>query len=75
MFILCKLPQCFDKIEKIEVYFIRNVYNEQYWELAKVFLVNFCYAHIIGILLGAMASLSPNDSWLLKNGLAHVPWV
>ena len=69
------MPQCLEKIEKLEVYFIRNVYNEQYWELAKVFLVNFCYAHFIGILLGAMASLSPNDSWLMKNGLIGVPWV
>jgi len=75
MFIIFKLPQCLNKIEKLEVYFIRNVYNEQYWELAKVFLVNFCYAHIIAIFLGAMAGMNPANNWLLNKGLIGSPWV
>jgi hypothetical protein len=74
MFIIFKVPQCLDKIEKLEVYFVRNVYNEQYWELAKVFLVNFCYAHLLALLLGAMANLSPNDSWLVKLGINNASW-
>lgn len=31
LFIVFKLPACLGKIEKLEVYFIRNIYNEQYW--------------------------------------------
>lgn len=31
LFILFKLPQCSSKIEKVEVYLVRNIYHEQYW--------------------------------------------
>lgn len=31
LFIVFKLPACLVKIEKLEVHFIRNIYNEQYW--------------------------------------------
>jgi hypothetical protein len=46
-------------IEKIEVSFFKNLYNEQYWSLVKIFLFNLSFAHIISILLTAMATLSP----------------
>lgn len=75
MFIIFKLPQCLDKIEKIEVYFIRNVYNEQYWELIKVFIVNFCYAHVIALFMGAMANFNPEHNWLMDKGIANSPWL
>lgn len=63
LFILTKLPQCLDKIEKLEVLFIKNYYNEQYWSLIKVVLFNFCFAHTLAIFLSAMANLNPQENW------------
>jgi hypothetical protein len=57
------------------VFFIRNIYNEQYWEFAKVFLVNFCIAHIIALLLAAMASLNSNENWMTVKGIANASWL
>ena len=74
LFIICKLPQCLHKIEKLEVYFIRNIYNEQYWEFAKVFLVNFCFAHVIALFLAAMASLNLSENWMTVKGIAFASW-
>ena len=33
------------------------------------------FAHIIGIFLGSMANLSPNDSWLINKGIHNAPWL
>lgn len=74
LFIICKLPQCLHKIEKLEVYFIRNIYNEQYWEFAKVFLVNFCFAHVIALFLAAMASLNLSENWMTVKGISFASW-
>lgn len=75
MFIIFKLPQCLDKIEKLEVYFIRNVYNEQYWEMAKVFLVNFAFAHVISLFLAAMADFNQSKNWILEKGIEEAHWI
>lgn len=72
--ILLKIPQCIDKMEKLEVYFIKNLYNEQYWSLVKILLFNFSFAHIISILLTAMAYLSPGDNWMTTKGIEQAPW-
>jgi hypothetical protein len=59
LFIVTKLPQCLEKMEKLEVTFIKTYYNEQYWSLVKVVLFNFCFAHILAIFLSAMARINP----------------
>ena len=50
-------------MEKLEVYFIKSYYNEQYWSLIKVFLFNFCFAHILAILLNGMTRFNPKNNW------------
>lgn len=74
LFIFFKLPGCLNKIEKLEVYFIRNIYNEQYWEVAKVFLVNFCIAHIIALFLAGMTRVNETENWMVVKGIANSEW-
>ena len=71
---LLKIPECLDEIETLEIYFIKSLYNEQYWSLAKILLFNFSFAHIISIGLTAMAGLNPSNSWIVKKGLIDSPW-
>ena len=59
LFVVAKLPQCLEKLERLEAACIKNYHNEQYWSLAKVVLFNFCFAHILAILLTAMAKIDP----------------
>ena len=69
-----KISDCMEKIEKLEVFFIENYYNEQYWSLFKVFLFNFCFAHMLAILLVAMSNLNPDKNWQSSKNLASAPW-
>jgi hypothetical protein len=55
---LFKLQDCMEKLEKLEVFFIENYYNEQYWSLVKVFIFNFCFAHSLAIILIAMSHVN-----------------
>jgi len=61
-------------MEKLEVHFIKNFYNEQYWSLVKVFLFNFCFAHILAIFLTAMTSLNDQSNWMINKGLQNSNW-
>jgi hypothetical protein len=40
----------------------------------KILLFNFAFAHIIAILLNAMASLSPGANWMTAKGIGSSPW-
>jgi hypothetical protein len=72
--ILFKLTDWFEKIKKLEVYFIDNYYKEQYWSLVKVFLFNFVYAHILSVILLCMADANPNKNWLTSIGIKNAVW-
>jgi hypothetical protein len=68
-------------MEKLEVLFIKNYHNEQYWSLIKVnfnftqvFLFNFCFAHILAIFLTAMASIDDNSNWMVRKNIMHQSW-
>lgn len=61
-------------MEKIENVFCNNFYKEQYWSLAKVFLVNFGFAHVLAVALLAMASLSDTSNWIIKIKAQTAPW-
>ena len=61
-------------MEKIENILLTNFYKEQYWSLAKVFLVNFAFAHCLAVLLIAMSWLSSKFSWLDKLEIADAEW-
>ena len=74
LFIVTKLPQCLEKMEKLEVYFIKSYYNEQYWSLIKVFLFNFCFAHILAILLNGMTRFNPKNNWYFYKDIYHAHW-
>lgn len=75
LFIIVKLSQGLEKIEKLEVFFIHNFYKEQYWSLIKVFLFNFSFAHILAICLILMARIDENDNWMTANKEIYLaPW-
>ena len=74
LLIVLKLPQCLSKIEKLEIYFIKNYYYEQYWSLVKVFLFNFCFAHFLAIMLTKMAGINARDNWQVAKGIAGASW-
>jgi hypothetical protein len=74
LFIITKIPQCLEKLDKLEVSFIKNYYNEQYWSLVKVVLFNFCFAHILAVFLSAMAQINPTDNWYRTKGIASEGW-
>jgi hypothetical protein len=62
-------------MEKLEAFFIKNYYNEQYWSLIKVVLFNFCFAHILAIILTAMANINySNTSWHTVKGIQNSMW-
>jgi len=42
--------------------------------LAKVAFFNICFAHILGIILIAMAQINPQDNWYQNKGIADSPW-
>ena len=71
---LLKVPECLEKVSKLEVYFIENYYNEQYWSLCKVFLLNFCFAHLLAVILVAMAKITPEDNWMRSKGISGASW-
>lgn len=66
LIILLKLPECFERIERIENTFINTFYKEQYWGLTKVFLLNFILSHFLCLILILMAEIDPTNSWLSK---------
>lgn len=75
LFIIAKLPQCLEKMEKLEAYFVKNYYNEQYWSLVKVVLFNFCFAHLLAVFLTATARVSPdNRNWHTARGIQDASW-
>ena len=74
LFVLLKIFHHLDKLEQLEVYFIKNLYIEQYWSLVKILVFNFAFAHIISVLLNAMAHLSPGDNWMTAKGIENSPW-
>jgi hypothetical protein len=39
-----------------------------------VFIINFVFAHILSILLNAMASLDLNNNWWTAHNLSHERW-
>ena len=44
-----------ERVRNLEFVFIKNFYNEQYWKLFKLSLVNFLLAYILTIVLLLMA--------------------
>ena len=44
-----------ERVKNLEFAFIKNFYNEQYWELFKLLLINFLFAHILAAILLLMA--------------------
>ncbi len=61
-------------MDKIETHFISTTYKEQYWSLIKLFLFNFCFAHILALALRFMADINANDNWMMKKSLESAPW-
>ena len=63
-----------ERVKNLEFVFIKNFYNEQYWELFKLLLINFLFAHILATLLLLMAQFDPKRNWLVEKDLAHLEW-
>ena len=71
--IICKIYRAAQKLKNLEIYFLENLFREQYWELAKVFFCNFFFAHFIACLLILM-STEESESWLTQNNLHNLVW-
>lgn len=74
MFVLIKIKEALEKVDKIETIFINNFYKEQYWALAKVFLVNFLFAHCLAVLLIVISHIDESNNWLTKINVYNRPW-
>jgi hypothetical protein len=70
-----KVGQVMEKLERLEIYLIENYYNEQYWSLAKTLIFNFCFAHMLAILLLAMTSVDPERNWMVAKQVHLAPWI
>lgn len=71
--IILKLIPMIEKMRNLQIIFIENCFKEQYWELIKVFLGNFLFAHFLAIILILMTN-GQKQSWLTHNGLSNQPW-
>lgn len=54
LIISVKLPQVLQNLEEMEIKLITNNEKDKYWSLVKILLFNFCFAHILAIILSAM---------------------
>ena len=72
--VLVKLPACLDRLERLEASLISTTYKERYWSLVKLFIFNFCYAHLLALLLKFMAAADSQSNWIVSRGLAAAPW-
>lgn len=75
LLVITKFPNSFERLERLEVYFVKNYYTQQYWSLMKVVLFNFCFAHILAIFLTAIANLNPVTNWYSLKGISHAGWL
>ena len=73
LLIYLKVGIVIDNFEYLKNIFIDSFYKEQYWNLAKIFFINFFFAHLLCILLLAMARLTPNN-WLVEINANKAPW-
>ena len=73
LLIFLKVGIVIDNFEYLKNIFIDSFYKEQYWNLAKIFFLNFFFAHLLCILLLAMARLTPNN-WLVEINANKAPW-
>lgn len=72
--IILKIPYLLEKMEKIEIHFISTTYKEQYWSLVKLFLFNFCFAHILALLLKTMGGANSSQNWMITKNIDTAPW-
>jgi hypothetical protein len=69
-----KIPDALEKLSKLEVKFLDTTYKEHWWDLIKVFLTNFLFAHLLAVILIMMSWIDEDHSWLQKIGAATAPW-
>lgn len=69
-FIILKLAPTIEKIRNLQIIFIKNCFKEQYWELIKVFLSNFLFAHFLAIILILMTN-GTTENWLTSRELGE----
>ena len=63
-----------ERVKNLEFVFIKNFYNEQYWELFKLLLINFLLAYILTIVLLLMVQFDPRRNWLVEKNLVDLRW-
>jgi hypothetical protein len=51
--------------------YVTTFYREKYWGLFQVIITNFTLAHILSITLNAMATLNPEENWLIQKNLIN----
>lgn len=61
---LLKIIPLLKKLDFFEHAIIQNVYWEQVWNLVKLFLVNYVFAHFLALILISMTKLSQEETWM-----------
>ena len=51
MLFLLKISDALEKLTKLEIRFVDTTYKEHWWELIKIFMTNFLFAHVLAIVL------------------------
>lgn len=69
-----KIPECVQRVVKIETKLFQSFYWEQYWGLLKLLFTNFLYAHFIAILILMMSWLDDDQSWMSVKLILNAPW-
>ena len=72
---LIKIRYWQDMINTLEITFISNCYKEQYWELAKVIIFNYAFAHVVCLVLIMIGESQEGKNWLSENEFEDLFWL
>jgi hypothetical protein len=74
LFFFLKLSDVGEKLNWLEIKLLDTTYKEYWWELVKIFMQNFLFAHLLAIVLIMMSWIDEEQSWLHKIGASAAPW-
>jgi hypothetical protein len=61
-------------IGKLQNHFFTASHREKYWDLIKVIGMNLVVCHLLACVLISIASIHPDDSWMMTNNIISAPW-
>lgn len=63
-----------NNIGKLQNHFFTATHREKYWDLIKVIGMNLLVCHLLACALIAIASIHPDESWMMTNHIISSPW-